>query len=85
MDTEERLKTILVEDLYVEVPKGSIKSDDSLRDALGIDSLGFVELKEQIELKFAVVIADEEFTPENFSTIGSLRALIEGGERAASA
>ena len=83
MDTEERLKTILIDDLYVEVSKDSIKADDSLRDALGIDSLGFVELKEQIEAKFALVIADKEFTPENFSTIRSLTTMIEREGRAA--
>jgi acyl carrier protein len=83
MDIEDRLKTILIDDLYVEVPKNNIKADDSLRDVLGIDSLGFVELKEQIEAKFAVIITDEAFTPENFSTIRSLTTLIQREARAA--
>ncbi|WP_084908279.1 acyl carrier protein [Burkholderia ubonensis] len=73
---ENSLKDILIEDLYVEVEKDKILSTHSLRQDLGVDSLGFVELKDQIEKRFKVVIDDDAFTPENFSTIATLASLI---------
>ena len=57
------------------IPADTIKLDTSLQD-LGIDSLGFVELREQVEKRFSIVISDDDFTPENFSTISSLTSLI---------
>jgi acyl carrier protein len=73
---ENSLRDILIEDLFVEVEKNKILETYSLRQDLGIDSLGFVELKEQVEKRFGIVISEDDFTPENFSTILSLTSLI---------
>ncbi|MEQ5842431.1 hypothetical protein BWP39_23615 [Paraburkholderia acidicola] len=73
---QSRLKDILVEELYVEVEKDKILDTHSLRQDLGVDSLGFVELKDQIEKHFQVSVDDDQFTPENFATIDSLTSLI---------
>jgi acyl carrier protein len=73
---EDRLRDILIEDLFVELDKDRILLTASLRQDLGIDSLGFVELKAQIEKQFSIAISEDDFTPENFSTILSLTALI---------
>ena len=73
---EDCLRDILIEDLFVELEKGRILHSHSLRHDLGIDSLGFVELREQIEKRFSLVIPDDDFTPENFSTISSITRLI---------
>lgn len=74
---EDRLRDILIEDLFVELEKDRILPTHSFRQDLGIDSLGFVELKEQVEKRFRIVISDDDFTPENFSTISSLTSLID--------
>lgn len=74
---EDSLRDILVKDLFVEFEKDRILPTASLRHDLGIDSLGFVELKEQIERRFGIAISEDEFTPENFSTIASLASLID--------
>jgi acyl carrier protein len=74
---EDRLKDILIEDLFVEFEKDRILPTASLRQDLGIDSIGFVELKVQVEKRFNIVISEDEFTPENFSTLSSLAGLIE--------
>ena len=63
-------------ELFVEFEKDRILPTYSLRQDLGIDSLGFVELREQVEKRFSIVISDDDFTPENFSTISSLTSLI---------
>jgi acyl carrier protein len=73
---EDRLRDILIEDLFVELEKEKILPTYSLRQDLGLDSLGFVELKEQVERRFGIVIAEDDFTPENFSTLSSLASLI---------
>ncbi|HEX3681417.1 MAG TPA: acyl carrier protein [Bryobacteraceae bacterium] len=73
---EDCLRDILVEDLFVEFEKDRILPTYSLRQDLGIDSVGFVELKEQVEKRFSIAISDDDFTPENFSTISSLTSLI---------
>lgn len=73
---EDSLKEILIEDLFVEFEKDRILPTYSFRQDLGIDSLGFVELREQVEKRFSIVISDDEFTPENFATITSLTTLI---------
>ena len=73
---EDCLRDILIEDLFVEFEKNMILPTYSLRQDLGVDSLGFVELREQVEKRFSIVISDDDFTPENFSTISSLTSLI---------
>ena len=73
---EDYLRDILIEDLFVEFEKDRILPTYSLRQDLGIDSLGFVELREQVEKRFSIVISDDDFTPENFSTLSSLTSLI---------
>ncbi len=80
-DIEECLKDILHEDLFVEIDRDRILSTDSLRQDIGIDSLGFVELKTQVESRFGIAISDDDFTPENFSTLSSLAGLIERQRR----
>ncbi|MFC3997259.1 acyl carrier protein [Nocardiopsis sediminis] len=77
MSDADTIKKILVSDVYVEVPPDRMGEQDSLRDVLGVDSLGFVELRAQIEETFEVTVSDDDFTPEHFSTIASLCALIE--------
>ncbi|MEJ2408999.1 MAG: phosphopantetheine-binding protein [Novosphingobium sp.] len=74
---EDTLRDILIEDLFVEKEKSSILTTDSFRQDLGVDSLGFVELKSRIEEIFGIAIGDDDFTPENFSTIASLTGFIE--------
>ena len=74
---EDCVRDILIEDLFVEFEKDKILPTYSFRQDLGIDSLGFVELREQVEKRFSIAISDEDFTPENFSTISSLTSLID--------
>ena len=77
MDTVDTIKKILTSKVYVEVRPADMSTEDSMRDVFGVDSLGFVELRAQVEEAFDVAISDDEFTPENFMTIGRLRDLID--------
>jgi len=81
---EDDLKDILIEDLFVELERDRILDTHSLRDDLGLDSLGFVELREQVQQRFDVTVSEDDFTPENFATISSLTRLITRATAAAS-
>nr|CEL23091.1 hypothetical protein [Kibdelosporangium sp. MJ126-NF4]CTQ90228.1 hypothetical protein [Kibdelosporangium sp. MJ126-NF4] len=50
--------------------------DDGLRGEFGLDSLGFVELRVQVENRFNVTIAESDFSPENFTSIRSVATLV---------
>lgn len=76
MNIEETIKKILVNDVFVDTPESQIDIDDSLRNVLRLDSLGFTELRFQCENAFGIRICDEDFSPQNFSSIRTLAALV---------
>jgi acyl carrier protein len=71
------LRTMIVNDLFVEIAEDQIGLDDGLRTVIGLDSVGFVELRVLCEQKFNIEINDDDYTPENFSSIRLLAALID--------
>ncbi|MGA4847517.1 acyl carrier protein [Streptomyces sp. G5(2025)] len=73
---EDELKGILVEDLFVDVPVEEIGAEDGLQDVLGLDSLGFVELRVQCEQRYGVKIGDSDFTPVHFRSVRSVAELV---------
>ncbi|GGQ65172.1 acyl carrier protein [Couchioplanes azureus] len=75
-NVEQTICKIMNTELFVETPADRIDLDESLRDGYGLDSLGFVELRVQCEDLFAVQIGDDDFTPENFSTVRSVANLV---------
>jgi acyl carrier protein len=75
-DIDRAIASILVTDLFVEVPEDRITPDDRLRGDLGLDSLGFVELRVQCENTFGITISDDDFTPENFTSIRTIADLV---------
>jgi acyl carrier protein len=75
-DIERAIGSMLVTDLFVEVPEDRMTPDDRLRGDLGLDSLGFVELRVQCENTFGITISDDDFTPENFTSIRTVADLV---------
>lgn len=71
------LRKIIVSDLFVEIEEEQIGLDDGLRTVIGLDSVGFVELRVVCEQKFNVEINDDDYTPENFTSIRLLASLID--------
>ena len=76
MDIEETIKKILVDDLFAEVPAEQIGPEDSLRDVVGLDSLGFMELRVVCEGAFGVTVSEEDFSPEHFASVRALADLV---------
>ena len=71
------LRKIIVNDLFVEIAEEDIGMDDGLRTVVGLDSVGFVEMRVLCEQKFNIEINDNDYTPENFRSIRVLAELIE--------
>jgi acyl carrier protein len=71
------LRKMIVNDLYVEIAEEDIGLDDGLRTVVGLDSVGFVEMRVLCEQRFNVEISDNDYTPENFTSIRLLANLID--------
>jgi acyl carrier protein len=72
----EELKSILAETLLVDLPVETIAEADGLQSVVGLDSLGFIELRVAAEKRFGVEISDADFTPDNFRSVGALADLV---------
>jgi len=77
------LRRMLVNDLFVEMTEEQIGLDDGLQTIVGLDSIGFSELRVLCERKFNVQISTEDYVPENFSTIRGVAKLIMRLQKAA--
>jgi acyl carrier protein len=71
------LRRLLVNDLFVEVPEDQIGLDDGLQSVVGLDSIGFSELRILCERKFGVEVSDEDYSPENFSSVRRIATLVQ--------
>lgn len=76
-DHAQQIKNILINELGVDFPADKIGLEDRFQAVLGLDSVGFIELRYQCEQTFSVTIRDEDFVPKNFTNITSLVTLIE--------
>jgi acyl carrier protein len=70
------IKKILVTNLFVELPEEQIGLDDGLQSVIGLDSVGFLELRVICEDQFNIRISDEEFNTDSFRTVNRLASLI---------
>ncbi|HEY1208080.1 MAG TPA: acyl carrier protein [Terracidiphilus sp.] len=71
------LRKMIVNDLFVEIAEENIGLDDGLRTVVGLDSVGFVDLRALCEHRFNIEISDDDYTPENFTSIRLLANLID--------
>ena len=71
------LRKMIVTDLFIEVAENDIGLDDGLRTVVGLDSVGFVDLRALCEQRFNIEISDDDYTPENFTSIRVLADLID--------
>ncbi|MFD3515738.1 phosphopantetheine-binding protein [Streptomyces sp. NPDC058657] len=76
MTVTDTLRTILVNDLNVDQSAAEIAGDTSIRDELGVDSLGFEELRVRVEEEFKIHIGEDDFSPETFASIDTLTELV---------
>ncbi|MBV8591055.1 MAG: acyl carrier protein [Acetobacteraceae bacterium] len=72
-----RIKQFVIEEFLPDVPEGDLTEDFDLIENGVIDSLGLLKVIAWIEDEFGVLIEVDEMVPENFSTIGTISALVE--------
>jgi acyl carrier protein len=70
------MKQFLVDQLFVDMPVETIRTDMGLASDIGVDSLGFTELMAHLEDKYGVSISQDEFVPDNFRSIDTVVALV---------
>jgi acyl carrier protein len=60
-DTVHAIRQMLMTECLVDLPAERIGLDDGLRSMVGLDSLGFAELRNLCEERFGVRISDADF------------------------
>ncbi len=79
-DTESVKKELLafVEESFLYLkPDLELSSGDNLLELGVIDSLGFVELVEEVQSRYGVTVTDVEITEENFGSIDAIVGFVE--------
>lgn len=77
-NTEQRIKSILVEDLFVAEDVSEIGSEAGLAEELGLDSVGFMELSTLLSEAYGIPILDTDMKSGSFANVSSIVAFIEG-------
>ncbi len=73
---ETRLKTLIVERLFLKVAPEEIETEASLIDDYGIDSVSLLELVVGLEDEFGIEIEDGDFNVANFASVASLATFV---------
>jgi len=58
-------------------PEADLADGDDLLAAGIVDSLGFVELVEEVDSRYGVAVADVEITEQNFGSIDAIVSYVE--------
>ncbi len=58
-------------------PDLELKDDDNLLGLGVIDSLGFVELVEEVQARYGIAVQDVEITEDNFGSVDAIVAFVE--------
>ena len=67
-----------VEDSFLYLrPDLELGDDDRLLELGVVDSLGFVEIVEEVQSRYGVSVRDTDITEENFGSIAAIAAFVE--------
>jgi acyl carrier protein len=72
----ERLRNIVATRLDVDISPARIGLTDGFLSVVGIDSVGFIELRYQCEEEFGIRIDENDFVPDNFLNCDVLSGFI---------
>ena len=81
-DVRADLRDYIEENFLYLHPGVQLGDDDSLLAAGIIDSLGFVELVEEVQSRYGLVVQDVEITEENFGSISAISRFVASKQRA---
>lgn len=77
-DIESTVTRILIEQLGLEIDASEIKSDASLLDDVGLDSVALIRFAMGLENEFDIEIDDDDLVLENFETTGRVVSYVQG-------
>jgi acyl carrier protein len=77
MNTTERLRDFIVDELRWDGTSDQLTDDYPLLENGVVDSLGLFEIVRFLEAECGVEIADDELVPENFATLSAIAKLVE--------
>lgn len=83
-DLRDTIKTMMVENLMLKVPKEEIADDLPLfgPDGLGLDSIDALELVVSLEKKFGVSVPNSETAKQALATVNSLHDYVLANRKA---
>jgi acyl carrier protein len=82
-DIEIRLKTMIVERLFMRITPDELETDSSLVDDYDVDSVSLLELVVGLEEEFGIVVADDDFSVQNFESVAKLAQFVRSKSESA--
>ena len=76
-DLKAQLKNMIVERLFLNVSAGDIQDDENLMDEYSIDSVNLFEIIVGLEDEFEIVLEEDDFNVETFSTVSNIAEFVE--------
>jgi acyl carrier protein len=76
-DIRGHLREYVAENFLYLRPGFVLGDDDDLLEAGVLDSLGFIELVEEVQTRFSISVQDVDITEENFGSIASIARYVE--------
>ena len=77
MNLQNRIKSLIVERLFLPVSPEEIGDDENLMEAHGVDSVALFELVIGLEDEFGISLEDTDFQIDSFRTVDSIAAFVE--------
>lgn len=82
-NVKSEIRAFLDENFLYMHPGVELSDDDDFLSLGIIDSLGFVELVEEVQTRYGVQIEDIEITEENFGSLNAIEGYVERKRAAA--
>jgi len=76
-EVRKEMRAFIEENFLYLQPDLELSDDQDLLAQGVVDSLGFVELVEEVQGRFGVTVEDVEVTEENFGSITAIAAFVE--------
>jgi acyl carrier protein len=76
-DVRQEMRGFIEDNFLYLRPDVELGDGDDLLAVGVVDSLGFVELVEEVQAKFGIAIDDVEITEENFGSINAIAGYVE--------